>query len=90
MINLRLDNQTARFLLQLLEKQQNALAMPLVAVLRKRLEPEFGFEQPMTVVERMGGMPKHLLNVGRLSDRDERRQILSEQIRAGSQYREFS
>ena len=80
MINLRLDNQTARFLLQLLEKNQNALAAPLVAMLRKRLDAEPAMEKPRTVLERMGGMPKHLLNVGGLLDRDERRRILSERI----------
>jgi len=64
MINLRLDNQTARFLLQLLEGHQHALAAPLIAMLRQRLNAEPAIEQPMTVLERMGGMPKHLLNVG--------------------------
>ncbi len=82
MINLRLDNQTARFLLQLLEEHQNALAMPLIVLLRKRLDAEPAIEKPMTVLERMGGMPKHLLNVGGLSDRDERQRILSERIKA--------
>lgn len=82
MINLRLDNQTARFLLQLLEEHQNALALPLISMLRKRLDAEPAIEEPRTVLDRMGGMPKYLLNVGGLSDRNVRRRILSERIQA--------
>jgi hypothetical protein len=35
-----------------------------------------------TVLERMGGMPQHLLSMGGLSDRDIRRQVIAERIRA--------
>jgi hypothetical protein len=35
---------------------------------------------PQTVLERMGGMPQHLLSVGGLSDRDRRRQLVAERI----------
>ncbi|MGK7891521.1 MAG: hypothetical protein AB4042_19495 [Leptolyngbyaceae cyanobacterium] len=34
-----------------------------------------------TVLERMGGVPKYLLSDGRLSDRKNRRAIISERIR---------
>jgi hypothetical protein len=33
-----------------------------------------------TVLERMGGMPKFLIHHGQLSDRDQRRKILSDRI----------
>lgn len=39
-------------------------------------------EQKQTVLERMGGMPQNLLSVGGLSDRNTRRQIVAERIRA--------
>jgi hypothetical protein len=39
-------------------------------------------EAEQTVLERMGGMPQHLLSVGGLSDRDCRRQVIAERIRA--------
>lgn len=34
-----------------------------------------------TVLERMGGMPSHVLSVGGLSDRDMRRSVIAERIR---------
>ena len=38
-------------------------------------------ESPLpTVLERMGGMPKFLIHNGQLSDRDQRRRILSDRI----------
>jgi hypothetical protein len=33
-----------------------------------------------TVLERMGGVPKHLLSVGDLSDRDHRRALILERL----------
>lgn len=40
-------------------------------------------DSPMasTVLERMGGLPKHLLSVGNLSDRDNRRTLLASRIK---------
>jgi hypothetical protein len=38
-------------------------------------------EAVVTVLERMGGLPQHLLSVGNLSDRDIRRSIVAERIR---------
>ena len=40
MINLRLDKQTARFLLQLLEEHQNVLAVSLLVIRRTSLDDE--------------------------------------------------
>lgn len=37
-------------------------------------------EPQETVLQRMGGMPKHLLADGSLSDRDNRRQIINEHL----------
>lgn len=44
-------------------------------------EPE-GKQQ--TVLERMGGLPQHLLSIGDLSDRDRRQAILRSRIQQGS------
>ncbi|MEL6263843.1 MAG: hypothetical protein AAFR12_22590 [Cyanobacteria bacterium J06626_6] len=36
--------------------------------------------EPKTVLERMGGEPKHMLSVGGLSDRDRRREVISKHL----------
>jgi hypothetical protein len=43
-------------------------------------EPEIPKSPIPTVLERMGGMPKFLIYHGQLSDRDQRRSILSDRI----------
>jgi hypothetical protein len=39
-----------------------------------------------TVLERMGGLPRHLLSAGDLSDRDRRRAILQSRIQRSDRY----
>ncbi|MEO0373527.1 MAG: hypothetical protein AAF329_02645 [Cyanobacteria bacterium P01_A01_bin.17] len=41
-----------------------------------------------SVLERMGGMPQHLLSDGNLSDRDKRRAAIAERIRARHLHRQ--
>lgn len=59
--------------------EQTALLSYLVQLIQKEI---VNAESQQTVLERMGGMPQHLLSVGGLSDRDTRRQIIDERIRA--------
>jgi hypothetical protein len=59
--------------------EQMALLSYLVQLIQREV---FDTESQQTVLERMGGMPQHLLSVGGLSDRDTRRQIIDERIRA--------
>ncbi|MEM9818840.1 MAG: hypothetical protein AAF827_20875, partial [Cyanobacteria bacterium P01_D01_bin.6] len=59
--------------------EQMALLSYLVQLIQREV---VNAEPPQTVLERMGGMPQHLLSIGGLSDRDTRRQIIDEQIRA--------
>ncbi|QQE65956.1 hypothetical protein GFS31_26500 [Leptolyngbya sp. BL0902] len=40
-----------------------------------------------TVLQRMGGIPQHLLSVGGLSDRDTRRALIAARIQARHQAR---
>ena len=56
--------------------------MALLSYLVQLIQQEVGNAEPwQTVLERMGGMPQHLLSVGGF-DRDTRRQVIDERIRA--------
>ena len=60
--------------------------MVLLSYLVQLIQQEVGNAEPQqTILERMGGMPQHLLSVGGLSDRDTRRQVIDERIRARHQ-----
>ncbi|MGD1927953.1 MAG: hypothetical protein ACFB12_03500 [Leptolyngbyaceae cyanobacterium] len=59
--------------------EQMALLSYLVQLIQREVD---NTETPQTVLERMGGMPQHLLSEGGRSDRDTRRQIIDERIRA--------
>ena len=59
--------------------EQMALLSYLVQLIQREV---VNSEPPQTVLERMGGMPQHLLSEGGLSDRDTRRQIMGERIHA--------
>lgn len=57
--------------------------MALLSYLVQLIQREVGNAEPQqSVLERMGGMPQHLLSVGGLSDRDTRRRFIDERIRA--------
>lgn len=52
----------------------------LNALQQKRLPITSELDLSKTVLERMGGEPKHMLSVGDLSDRDNRRALISEHL----------
>jgi hypothetical protein len=47
---------------------------------QKNLTGEENQRSEPTILDRMGGLPSHLLSVGNLSDRDTRRAIVASQI----------
>ena len=59
--------------------EQMALLSYLVQLIQREV---VNSEPPQTVLERMGGMPQHLLSECGLSDRDTRRQIMGERTLA--------
>ncbi len=73
-------------LIQAIERSPDEIVQELLQVLQalQRQQPlDTGDSQPVrrkTVLERMGGVPKHLLSVGDLSDRDHRRTLISERL----------
>jgi hypothetical protein len=64
--------------------EQLALMNFLVQLIQQEIAP---ISQPQqTILERMGGMPQHLLSIGNLSDRSIRRELLAERIQARHQH----
>jgi hypothetical protein len=63
--------------------EQLTLLNFLVQLIQQEVVPTVSRQQ--TVLELMGGLPQHLLSVGGLSDRDTRRQLIGDRIRAHHQ-----
>ena len=63
--------------------EQLTLLNFLVQLIQQEVVPTASPQQ--TVLERMGGLPQHLLAVGGLSDRDTRRQLIRDRIQARHQ-----
>lgn len=68
-------------LIQAIERSPDSIVQELLKLLesleQKQLKPELVDSNQKTVLERMGGVPKYLLNIGDLSDRDRRREEIS-------------
>ncbi len=68
-------------LIQAIEQSPDELVralLELVRVMRRQPSSEaVSSVQQKTVLERMGGEPKHMLSVGGLSDRDRRRDLIA-------------
>jgi hypothetical protein len=73
-------------LIQAIERSPDEIVRELLDVLQalqrqQQLEtPDLQPDSRKTVLERMGGVPKHLLSDGNLSDRDRRRALISERL----------
>ncbi|NCJ08280.1 hypothetical protein GS597_17560 [Synechococcales cyanobacterium C] len=66
-------------LIQAIEQSPDELVRALLELVRvmQRQSSDAGSFQQRTVLERMGGEPKHMLSVGGLSDRDRRRNLIA-------------
>lgn len=60
--------------------EQLTLLNFLVQLIQQEVLPEAPPQQ--TVLERMGGMPQHLLSIGGLSDRETRQKLIRDRIQA--------
>ncbi len=73
-------------LIQAIERSPDKIVQKLLEVLpelqrQQSLEAkETQSDSRQTVLERMGGVPKHLLSVGDLSDRDRRRALIADRL----------
>lgn len=72
-------------LIQAIQRSPDEVVLELLEVLHA-LQYQKGVETEntlptQTVLERMGGVPKHLLSNGNLSDRDRRRAVIADQLR---------
>lgn len=79
MLNISLDDEAEKYLVEILKREQITISDLIKQLLQNRLR---SIESQQTVLERMGGMPEHLLSVGGLSDRDQRRSVLAKRIQA--------
>ncbi len=79
------DEEISQLASLLKELQQRQLEIPNILQMLEALpkaqsseasEPDFS----KTVLERMGGEPKHTISVGGLSDRDRRRALISNRL----------
>lgn len=78
---------------QELAQAPDAILEEVLSFLRsKKAQPEDReYDSPsqrQSVLERMGGMPGHLLSEGNLSDRDQRRATITEQLQERHQHRQ--
>jgi hypothetical protein len=82
MINITLDEEAEKYLVKILSQEEITSS----ELIKKLLQNYLQIHQPnQSVLERMGGVPKHLLSVGNLSDRYTRREIIASRIRANQQ-----
>ncbi len=82
MLNVSLDKEAEQYLVQILSQERTTSSELIKKLLRDYLQTH---QSKQSVLERMGGVPKHLLSVGNLSDRDIRREIIASRIRASHQ-----
>jgi hypothetical protein len=82
MINITLDEEAEKYLVKILSQEEITSS----ELIKKLLQNYLQIHQPnQPVLERMGGVPKHLLSVGNLSNRSTRREIIDSRIRANQQ-----
>lgn len=84
MLSINLDDEAERYLVEILREEKVTISELLKQLLRDRLSSH---QPEQTVLERMGGVPEHLLSVGGLSDRDNRKAIIAEHVRRRHQAR---
>lgn len=84
MLSINLDDEAERYLVEILKEEKVTISELLKGLLRDRLNTH---RPQKTVLERIGGMPEHLLSVEGLSDRDNRQAIIAEHIQARHQAR---
>lgn len=82
MLNINLDDESERYLVEILRREKVTISDLIKQLLLNHLNT---IRPQQTVLERMGGMPQHLLSVGGLSDRDKRREIIVDRIQTRHQ-----
>lgn len=79
MLNINLDQESEKYLIEIISKENINSDELIKRLLRNHWSQITSSE---TVLERLGGIPKHLLNgENNLSDRDIRKQIIVDKIK---------
>lgn len=83
MLSINLDDETERYLVEILKAEKITVSELLKQVLRDRLSSH---HPKQSVLERMGGVPEEVLAASGLptdlSDRDTRKAIIAEHVQA--------
>lgn len=82
MLNISLDEEAEQYLVKILNQEGTTSNELIKKLLRERFH---ALQSQQSVLERMGGVPQHLLSVGHLSDRDGHRETIAARIRASHQ-----
>ena len=86
MLTLNLDDEAEKYLIEILSQEKTTSQELVKKLLRKHLTT---LKPPQTVLERLGGIPEELLeSTPDLSDRDTRKQKISEYLARKHQQRE--
>ncbi|MDY6803832.1 MAG: hypothetical protein SXA11_08505 [Cyanobacteriota bacterium] len=85
MMNLMLDDEAERYLIEILAAEK----IPSDRLIKKMLRDRWLTHQPKkTILERMGGEPEHLLDgPGNLSDREVRKKAIADRVEQRHQRR---
>ncbi len=77
MLNVNLDDETEKYLVEILAQDKTTSSELIKRLLREHWQ---SLQPRKTILERLGGPPKHLLpnSPGNLSDRDARSKYLAE------------
>ncbi len=82
MLNVSLDEEAEQYLVQILSQERTTSSALIKKLLRDYLQTSLSQQ---SILDRMGGIPKHLLSEGNLSDRETRRKIIASRIQASRQ-----
>ena len=83
MLTVSLDDESERYLAEILRQEKITVSELIKRLLRDRINTSLNTQpSQQTVLERMGGMPEYLLSEGDLSDRDRRREIIAARIQS--------
>ena len=77
MLSVNLDDEAEGYLVEILSEEGVTASDLMKQLLRDRLSR---YRSEQSILERMGGEPEHMLAVGGLSDRDNRKAIIAEHV----------
>ena len=84
MLSVNLDDEAEGYLVAILSEEKVTASALMKQLLRDRFSR---YQGEQSILEQMGGEPEHMLSVGGLSDRDNRKAIISRYVQKRHQAR---